>query len=147
MSAPAAVEPPERFSFPEEAPFWEAIEQGRFMLATCTQCEARSATARSCVVCGSPAYEWLDARASGTVRSLARFHRAYHKWFEATVPYVVVLVALDDGPELLMGIEGETARGTRIGMRVDVVTRKRGENVILAAVPSGGAEPGEAAGS
>jgi uncharacterized OB-fold protein len=90
------------------------------------------------VACGSPRFRWADAAPSGVVRSYARFHRAYHKYFESRLPYDVVLVALDDGPDLLMNFEDPWGGRPAVGMRVSVVTRVVGTSSVLAAVPSDG---------
>jgi uncharacterized OB-fold protein len=136
MSEHLAVEPPDLFVLPEERPFWDAIAEDRFVLVTCDDCGARSAIARSCVRCGSERYHWDEATAAGTVRSLVFFHRAYHKYFEDRLPYCVVLVALADGPELLMNMCDAEGVHVSIGMPVKLVSRPVGASVILNAVPA-----------
>jgi uncharacterized protein len=124
------VQPPERFFYPEEEPFWAAIDDGEFVLVKCVNCGARSALARSCVQCASTDFEWSTASRSGTIISFSVFHRALHPFFADKIPYNVVLVRLDDGPELFMNVRGVQASDLRIGMRVGIQARRLGDTFI-----------------
>lgn len=129
------IEPPSRVERPEEAGFWQAIDEGRLDLFRCDDCGAWSGFARSCVTCGSPRHSLAPASGRGLVRSFAIFHRPYHKYFAAEVPYNVAVVALEEGPDLLTNVVDVELAELVVGMPVEVVVRERGGAKIPQAVP------------
>jgi uncharacterized OB-fold protein len=140
---PSAPEPPTRVELPEEAEFWQHVDAGELALVRCDECGAWSGFARSCVVCGSRDYSWHVASGRATVRSVAVFHRGFHPYFEAALPYNVAVLALDEGPDLVTNVVDVPPEEVEVGMPVRIVMRRRGENLIPLAVPLG---PGELAG-
>jgi uncharacterized OB-fold protein len=46
------------------------------------------------------------ASGKGTIYTFAVYHVAYHPGFKEDLPYVVAVVALDEGPHLLTNIVG-----------------------------------------
>jgi uncharacterized OB-fold protein len=131
-------DPPERVVLVEDAPFWAAVDRGALALATCARCSARSAIARSCPHCGSRDFAWTSAEARGEVRSFVTFHRPFHPYFADRVPYLVAVVALVDGPELIMGLDRPASGEPFVGMPVEIVMRTVGSDAIPTAVPVGG---------
>jgi uncharacterized OB-fold protein len=120
--------PPERCDDAADAPFWDAIDRGELVLARCTACGEYYARCQACTVCGAGARdsEWVPASGRGTIRTFAVFHRAYHPFFAALVPYNVAVVALEEGPELLTNVVGCRNEELAVGMRVRIVIRDRG---------------------
>jgi uncharacterized OB-fold protein len=135
-----ASDPPERVVLTEDAPFWAAVDQGALALATCTSCHASSAIARSCPHCGSREYAWTPALTRGEVRSFVVFHRPFHPYFADRVPYLVAVVALADGPELIMGLDRPASGEPFVGMPVVIVMRSVGSDAVPTAVPVGGSD-------
>jgi uncharacterized OB-fold protein len=135
-----STDPPERVVLTEDAPFWDAVDQGTLALATCTDCGARSALARSCPHCAGRDFAWAKAQARGEVRSFVTFHRAFHPYFADRVPYLVAVVALVDGPELIMGLDRPASGEPYVGMPVEIVMRAVGADAVPTAVPTGGSD-------
>jgi uncharacterized OB-fold protein len=128
---------------PEEADFWQHVDRGELALVRCDACGAWSGFARSCVVCGSPRYSWHVVSGRGTVSSVAVFHRGFHPYFEAELPYNVVVVALDEGPDLLTNVADISPEEVEVGMQVQIVMRRRGDGLIPQAIPLGTDEVGD----
>ena len=57
--------------------------------------------------------------------------RAPSPEFAVRVPYVVALVALDEGPRMLANVVGEDALAVRVGERVRVVFEQRKDGFAL----------------
>lgn len=107
-----------------DAPFWEGLRDGALMLARCEQCGRWREPGRVlCAECHSFDARWESVRASGSIFTWIRSHRAFVSELDVSVPYVTVLVALDDAPIRLLGIL-EGADATSIGARVTGVIRR-----------------------
>ena len=133
-------EPPKRVELPEDAEFWRHVDDGELALVRCDDCGAWSGFARSCVACGSRKFSWHVASGRGTVRGVAVFHRGFHPYFEAMLPYNVAVVALEEGPDLLTNVVDAATDEVKVGMPVRIVMRRRGDALVPQAVPQ--AAPG-----
>ena len=103
-------------------------------LPYCDHCgEWRIAARQFCAV--HPGHPLAHRRIAGrgTVFSLTVSHVAMSAEVKDKVPYVTVLVAVDDGPRLLAHVEGAT--DLRIGDPVQLVAAGDG---LRAALPGGG---------
>lgn len=116
---PPPTPPPRRQVAIEDQPFWAAIDAGRLVLARCA-CGAHYARAQACLRCaaGATSLQWRPACGRGVVRSFVIFERAYHPFFAGQVPYVVAVVALEEGPELITNLVDVAVTEAAIGMRV-----------------------------
>jgi uncharacterized protein len=65
------------------------------------------------------------------VYSFTVVQRAPGPAFEADVPYVVAVIALDEGPHLMANVVNAPAERVRIGLRVRVDFRAIGESTML----------------
>ncbi|MGE0487048.1 MAG: Zn-ribbon domain-containing OB-fold protein [Gammaproteobacteria bacterium] len=128
--------PPQRVVGPGEAPFWAAIDAGTLALAHCA-CGACYAQSQACLACGAAAeaLHWAPAAGRATLVSYVVFDKAYHAYFAARLPYVVAVVALVEGPELVTNVvevaAAELAAGAlRIGMPLQLrVVRRDGQAI------------------
>jgi uncharacterized OB-fold protein len=112
---------------PEAAEFWRAAEQERLLLAHCDACGATFHHQRVlCPVCGAPGPGWVEAGGKGTIFSHTTVHTSFYgETWAGEIPYVVVLVALEEGPRILSRLAGDDA-GLRIGAPVRVAFRRLG---------------------
>jgi uncharacterized OB-fold protein len=124
---PASV-PPSRVVAVEDQPFWDALDAGEFRLARCT-CGAYYARSQACLQCGADAQAltWTPASGRGTVRTFIVFDKPYHPYFKERTPYVVAVVALEEGPEITTNIIDTDVTNVEIGMPVRIVISNRGE--------------------
>jgi uncharacterized OB-fold protein len=108
----------------DSAPFFEGLRTGRLTLQRCGECaRVRNPVAPVCPHCGGESFEWQQCGGGGTVHSWVRYRRSYLPEFESLMPYVVVSVALDEGPRMF----GRLANGDadpQIGMRVQAVVER-----------------------
>ena len=127
----AAPSPPSRIVAVEDQPFWDALDAGNFMLARCT-CGAYYARSQACLQCGADAQAltWVPASSRGTVRTFIVFDKPYHPYFKERTPYVVAVVALEEGPEITTNIIDTDVANVEIGMPVRIVINNRGEHKI-----------------
>ncbi len=117
---------------PLTAPYWQAAQQGELQLPCCDACAKFHFYPRSaCPHCGSMQLTWQRVSGGGEVYSFTVVHRAPSKGFEALVPYVVAVVALDEGPHLMTRLTGIDPATARIGMRVTVAFEKQDDETTL----------------
>jgi uncharacterized protein len=127
----AEPSPPSRVVSVEDQPFWDALDAGNFMLARCT-CGASYARSQACLQCGADAQAltWVPASGRGTVRTFVVFDKPYHPYFKERLPYVVAVVALEEGPEITTNVIDTDVSNVEIGMPVRIVISTRGEHTI-----------------
>ena len=114
------------------APFFEYAAPGELRVQHCDRCGLRRMPPRPmCPSCGSFDSSWEAMSGDGTVWSVAIPHPPLLPAYSAMAPYNVVVVALDDDPEVrFVGnvVAGDDAaldsvdpHTVQIGMRVRVV--------------------------
>jgi uncharacterized OB-fold protein len=123
--------PPMRVVPVEDQPFWDALDAGHFVLARCT-CGTYYACSQACLRCGvdAQALTWVPASGRGTVRTFVVFDKPYHPYFKERTPYVVAVVALEEGPEITTNIVDIDVSDVEIGMPVRIIISERGEHKI-----------------
>lgn len=115
----------------EDAPYWEALANGKLQLPRCEGCDrwVWPATHR-CSACGALGVNWVDLPMKGTVFSWTRTWHRFGYTESLDLPFTTVLVTVDgcgirllgrlDDPgqvdpridEALVGRPGETIVGT-----------------------------------
>ena len=107
---------------PESLPFWEGAKAKKLMLPRCNSCgRFWFPPSQRCRHCLSSDFVWQETSGAGRIYSFVVFHRVYHPAFEKDVPYVVAIVALDEGPRLLSNVVGTPWQDVRCDMRVRAV--------------------------
>lgn len=101
-------------------PFWEGTRQGRLLLQRCDDCDHWRWTPQlACPKCWSEAFAWRETGGRGEVYSFTVIHRSVDpSRFEA--PYLLAIVALDEGPHLLTNLVDCAPEAASVGMRVAV---------------------------
>ncbi|HXQ54021.1 MAG TPA: Zn-ribbon domain-containing OB-fold protein [Stellaceae bacterium] len=101
-------------------PFWDACAEGRLMLQRCAACQAwRHPPSPICPECLSDAHEWVAASGRGTVYTFVVVREARRGW-DKMVPYVLAVVALDEGPRILTNLAEIAPEDVAIGLPVEV---------------------------
>lgn len=112
--------------------YWAGAREHKLVLPRCGDCGRHHFYPRSvCPHCGSDRLEWAEVSGHGTVYSFTVVHRAPSPAFAADVPYVVALVALEEGPHLMSNIVHCAPDAVRVGMGVRVAFREIGDAVTL----------------
>lgn len=82
---------------PEHREFLERAGRGEFVLQQCTECERlRYPVGNGCPFCTSLEWRWQQVSGRGTVYSYEVVTHPIHPSFREVVPYVIVLVELDE---------------------------------------------------
>ena len=113
-------------------PYWQAAHQRELKLPRCESCTKFHFYPRSaCPHCGSTALAWQAVSGKGEVYSYTVVHRAPSQGFAEQVPYVVAVVALDEGPHLMTRLIQVQAEAVYIGLRVQVEFEKQDDETTL----------------
>lgn len=98
--------PPDAFPAPvpdrDTEPFWDGCRRGELLIPRCAACGAWLWQPRPlCSRCHAPDPVWTRVSGAGRIASWTVIHPpVLPAWVEA-VPFVVLLVELDEGPRLL----------------------------------------------
>lgn len=90
---------------PEEAdrPYWDGLALGRLVLSRCTGCGSYSQRARPvCGACRAESFVWSKVSGHGKIYSYTVARQTWVTGFQQAVPYVLVAVAIDEQPSLLL---------------------------------------------
>jgi len=100
------------------AHFWSGCAAGELRYQSCAACAALQPYPRIyCLRCGAADLEWRAAQGRGTVYALTRVERAPSDEFRALLPYLIVLVDLDEGHRMMAHGAPGLAIGDRVGVR------------------------------
>jgi uncharacterized OB-fold protein len=102
-------------------PFWQGCSTGVLRLRRCSHCDRFRGPSRMVCECGQADFVWADASGRGAVFSYTVLHRAPDPAFRGDVPYVVAVIALEEGPYLLANLIGRAPDRVSVGMRVQAV--------------------------
>jgi uncharacterized OB-fold protein len=126
MSATGIIPTPDR----DSVPYWAALGAGRFEIQRCADCGNWTWPPRPiCSGCHGENLRWEEASGTGEVHGCVVTHQVYGPSFVALVPYTVVLVRLDDQPDLLVPGRFVSDVEAHAGMRVRVVPTKVAEGL------------------
>lgn len=102
---PVAIRRPQMVRSPRTVEFWDAANEGRLLLQRCESCGHVQHYARSiCTACWSHALRWQQSRGLGVVWTFTVIGMPGHPAWKPDAPYVVAVVALDEGPRMLTNI-------------------------------------------
>ena len=127
MSDQAVAPRPEPITDVDSRPFWDGVAAGELRIQRCRSCESYNYYPRYlCPTCYSDDLEWTAAAGGGTVHSFTVSRRPAGPGFAAEVPYIVVLVDLDEGPRMVSNIVDADPEDVAIGAAVQVEFRAMG---------------------
>lgn len=126
---------------PLDSAFWAAARDGRLVIQACGTCGTRRFPPRPmCPACQSEHVTWQDDPGSATIWSFATPLPPLLPAFEAMLPYVTVIGALDSDPAIRiagMAVGGDhnptglTAADVRIGQPVSIGFIAASDNCAL----------------
>jgi len=116
----------------ETAEFWAATRRHELLLQHCACCGHHQFYPRVlCTACAATDLCWVQAKGQGTVRSFTVVHRAVSAAYAAQCPFVLALIALDEGPTMMSTLTDCRPDEIAIGLRVNVMFDDWPEGVTL----------------
>ena len=108
-------------------PFWEAAQQGKFMLQYCPATGKYQFYPRPVsVYTGKRDLEWREASGKGTVYTFTVSHKAPPP-FRIVAPFVIATVELAEGVRIIANLINCPPERVRIGMPVRLAWVKAGD--------------------
>jgi hypothetical protein len=117
-------------------PFWEACRRRVLEVTACGDCgHLFLPPGPRCPRCWSAQLAQRAVSGEGSVYSFAVYRRTYHPAIPA--PYVVALIALDEGPRLISNVVGCAPEAVRVDMPVRVCFDEVGDFTLPRFEPAG----------
>ena len=113
-------------------PFWQAAREQRLIVQKCSDCGKHIFYPRiACPHCFSDNVEWVEASGKGTVYSYTVVESNAPSAFVPDMPYVVAVVKLEEGVQMLSNIVGCSPSDVKCDMPVEVVFERLDEEFTL----------------
>jgi hypothetical protein len=117
---------------PWAKPFWQAAREGRLIIQQCKDCGRYIFYPRiACIHCSSGKVEWVEASGKGTVYSYTVVESNAPSAFIQDMPYVIAIVRLEEGVQMLTNIIGCDPYQVRCDMPVQVTFEKLDDEFTL----------------
>jgi len=95
--------PPKPVADRDTQPFWDAVEDHRLLVPRCRACGAWIWQPRPlCPRCHAPDPDWVELSGEGRVVSWTALHPPVLAVWADRLPFVILLVSLDDAPGVRM---------------------------------------------
>lgn len=103
------------------APFWDAVKEHKLTVQACGDCGTKIMyPKRFCPTCLGDNLAFVPAKGTGTIYTLTTQMAGPPSGFEALLPYVIAVIRLDEGVQMMSNIVGPGATEAKIGDRVRV---------------------------
>jgi hypothetical protein len=113
-------------------PFWAATRDNRLIIQKCRDCDKHIFYPRiACPHCFSDNVEWVPASGKGTVYSYTVVEANAPSAFMNDIPYVVAVVKLEEGVQMLSNIVGCHPAAVKCDMPVEVTFEKLDDEFTL----------------
>lgn len=127
-----SITKPEPVVAPWARPFWEATAEGRLALQQCESCEKHIFYPRvACPHCGGEGIAWKTASGRGTLYSFTIVENNAPSAFIADMPFVVAVIRLKEGVQMLSNIVDCDPAALRCDMDVEVTFERLNDNFVL----------------
>ena len=113
------------------AKFWDAVSEGQLIIQFCEECsEAVFYPRLFCPHCWSNRLVWRKASGCGVLKSFTEVHKPGNPGWLDAAPYVVGLVALQEGPTMLSLIIPEKGYSCLVGDLLKFVPMNIGGRIL-----------------
>ena len=117
---------------PWARPFWEAARDKRLIIQQCKDCEKHIFYPRiACPHCFSDQVDWVEASGKGKVYSFTVVKNNAPSSFIIDMPYVIAIVKLEEGVQMLTNIVGCDPEAVACDMPVEVTFEKLNDEFTL----------------
>ncbi|MFH1486736.1 MAG: OB-fold domain-containing protein [Chloroflexota bacterium] len=97
---------PKQSPVPDEIsqPFWDACNEGRLVVQTCTACNRRQHPPQpKCDACGSDKHlEWRELSGKGKIHSYCTMYDSRIRTLREDQPFTIALIEMEEDPEIKM---------------------------------------------
>ncbi|MBW1885546.1 MAG: OB-fold domain-containing protein [Deltaproteobacteria bacterium] len=115
---------------PLSKPYWDGCREGVLRVQRCGDCgQYIFIPEPACTSCLGEHLEWVESSGRGVLYSYTIVHRPQQPVFE--VPYVPIIVELDEGWHMLSNLKGVGLDEIEIGMPLEVVFEKMSDEITL----------------
>jgi hypothetical protein len=130
IDAPLVVPLPVRDAL--NAPYWDALDEGRHVFQRCFACGNAWLPPRGeCPRCLHDAWAWEVASGAARLVSWVVYHVAFHPSFKGRLPYTVAIVELAEGPRLISNIvDVEDPELLAIDQALELTIEREGDMAI-----------------
>lgn len=105
--------------------FWDGCTTGELRYQRCAHCGETQLIPRAlCSACQRDDLQWHTSSGNGCVLSYTVVHRAPTAAFKGDVPYIIVLVDMEEGFRLMVNVQGGGATPVTIGQAVKIGFRE-----------------------
>jgi uncharacterized OB-fold protein len=119
----------------EERPYWDGLREGRLLLRQCQTCGWYAQRPQLvCWNCRGESFIWSAVSGRGSIYTYTVARQTWVRGFEDDLPYVVVAVALEEQPSLLVttNLVGDVdVDRLNLGLPVIATFESRGEVTLL----------------
>jgi uncharacterized OB-fold protein len=116
----------------ETAPYWEGCRRHQLRIQRCSNCQRYQFFPRIyCSKCFSEQIEWVNASGRAKVLSFTIVRRPVSPAFANEIPYIVALVTLEEGPQMMTNIVECAPEEVTIGLPVEVVFEDRSDQISI----------------
>jgi uncharacterized protein len=113
-------------------PFWKAAREEKLVIQRCVDCRKNIFYPRLvCPFCFSNNIEWIETSGKGTVYSYTIVENNAPSAFLGDMPFVIAIVRLDEGVQMLSNIVGCDPGQVHCDMPVEVTYKKISEEYTL----------------
>jgi uncharacterized OB-fold protein len=113
-------------------PFWDATKAERLIIQKCGACGEYVFYPRiACPHCAADSLEWVEASGKGTVYSFTVVENNAPSSFLADMPFVVAVIRLEEGVQLLSNVVGCDPGQVECDMPVEVTFEKLDDEFTL----------------
>lgn len=110
---------------PWAKPFWEAAREGRLVIQQCSDCGKTIFYPRiACPDCFSDHVAWVEASGKGSIYTFTVVKNNAPSAFIQDIPYVVAVIRLDEGVQMLSNVVDCDPETLHCDMPVEVVFEK-----------------------
>ena len=113
-------------------PYWKAAREGKLLIQQCEKCGRHIFYPRlACPFCFSDHVKWVEVTGKGTVYSFSVVENNAPSAFIGDMPFVIAIVRLEEGVQLMTNIVGCDPKEVRCEMPIEVVFEKLNDEITL----------------
>jgi uncharacterized OB-fold protein len=116
---------------PISRPYWEAAQEHRLSLQRCDLGHVFYYPRSHCPECLSRELTWIDCSGKGMLYTYTIARRPTGPGFEEDVPFVIAVVAIEEGPHITSNLVDCALEDIKIGMAVEAAFEDVTDEVTL----------------